>query len=216
MTSTNSQSHDSWADEYYDKSREMGWYGPQVLFGLMYSHIHSGESLLDLGIGTGLGPMKFHEAGLVISGIDSSPAMLEKCNEKHPPFTLIQHDLTNPPWPFDDKDFHHIMSTGVFHFFGELDNALREVARIIRPGGVFGFDFYEYDARNIEGYDEAAHGVYSKLDTEYDIRVFRHSEQYIFAQLSKAGFDLLDDLKFLVSKQDGMYFRSVTARRRTV
>ena len=209
----NSDSYQSWADDYDDKSREMKWYGPEVLFGLMCGHIKSGETLLDLGIGTGLASAHFIKAGLNITGIDSSPVMLEKCREKGRAAELVKHDLERFPWPLGDRKFNHIISTGVMHFFGELDGLFKEAARIIKPGGMFGFDFYEFDSRGSEGYSPVKAGIYSKSDVEYNMPVFRHSEEYIFSKLRDAGFEIVDDVEFLVSKNNNMYFRTIVAKR---
>jgi hypothetical protein len=41
--------------EAYDEVAEAtGWLGPEVAFGLVYKHIQPGQSILDIGIGTGL------------------------------------------------------------------------------------------------------------------------------------------------------------------
>jgi len=80
---------EQYADVYDEKSVESGWYGPAVLFGLMYAHVHPGQALLDLGIGTGLGSELFHKAGLRITGIDESVSMLAQCKRKKLPFETM-------------------------------------------------------------------------------------------------------------------------------
>jgi SAM-dependent methyltransferase len=66
--------------EAYDGEAEAtGWLGPEVAFGLAYQHIQPGQSVLDIGIGTGLGSVLFRKAGLKVYGMDVSPEMLEAC-----------------------------------------------------------------------------------------------------------------------------------------
>ena len=67
----------------YDKQAEVsGWFGPEVVFGLAYTHVHPGQTILDIGIGTGLGSVLFRKAGLKIHGMDISPEMLDTCRRK--------------------------------------------------------------------------------------------------------------------------------------
>ena len=49
------------ADTYDREAVESQWHGPDVLFGKMYSQIEAGQSVLDLGIGTGLGSLPFYK-----------------------------------------------------------------------------------------------------------------------------------------------------------
>jgi hypothetical protein len=52
------------AFEYDRQARETNWLGPEVVFGLVYEYVKPGETLLDLGIGSGLSSIRFHQAGL--------------------------------------------------------------------------------------------------------------------------------------------------------
>ena len=61
-----------YAGEYDKAGKERSWHGPEIIFGLMYDYIAPGESLLDIGIGTGLDAAIFKKAGLQVYGIDGS------------------------------------------------------------------------------------------------------------------------------------------------
>ena len=67
------------AETYDSQSQTYQWHGPAILFGLMYPDLTPGETVLDLGIGTGLGALSFYKAGLKVIGIDISAAMLDQC-----------------------------------------------------------------------------------------------------------------------------------------
>jgi len=200
--------------ETYDRSSvEYDWYGPQVLFGLMYRYVEPGQTLLDLGIGTGLGSLPFHKAGLKISGMDSSSSMLDQCRKKCLDFQLTHHNLKNIPWPYDDHSFDHVISTGVSHFVGDLRDIFFEVGRVIKVGGMFGLDIDEYNPDTSGDYERASHGVYTKYDTEYDVRLFRHSTRYLFDVFKDTGFEMIHDLEFPVSRERRQFFRSFVLRR---
>lgn len=76
------KSHDEFASIYDSKVKEYNSYGHEVLFGMCYEYIKPGDSLLDLGIGTGLSSVLFAKAGLNITGLEESLEMLKECRKK--------------------------------------------------------------------------------------------------------------------------------------
>jgi len=206
--------YESYAATYDCESRKYAWYGPHVLFGLMFPCVKTGQKLLDLGIGTGLGSMLFHKAGLIVSGMDSSPAMLAECRRKNLGFCLTEHDLTDIPWPFESGSFDHVVATGVFHFVGDLRGVFAEAARVLRTGGSFGFDIDEYSPDTPADYERFMDGVYTRYDVEYKVKLFRHSIEYVSDQTEIAGFELRHDVEFLVSRERRQYFRSIVLSKR--
>ena len=209
---TEEDAYESWADEYDAQSLKYQWHGPAVLFGLMYPHLKPGQSVLDLGIGTGLGTLPFHKAGLRVLGIDTSPAMIERCKRRGLSWTIIRHNLTEIPWPIKDRSIDHIVSAGVTHFIGDLKGVISEAARVIRPGGFLGFDFYEITDEAIGDYAKVVDGVHESYDGEFNVRIYRHTEQYIFDLLSEAGFQVVFDTEFLASRDHKKYFRAIVSR----
>lgn len=123
---------------YDDMAAATGWLGPQVAFGLMYEHVEPGQTMLDLGIGTGLSSVLFRKAGLRVFGLDADPEMLAICRRKG--FgDLTQHDLTVTPYPFADTAFDHAVCLGVLPFLADPEPVFRETARVLEPGGLFAF-----------------------------------------------------------------------------
>lgn len=51
--------------EYDKRIKEYGWVGSEVAFGLAYEYTNPGQTILDVGIGTGLGSVLFHWAGMI-------------------------------------------------------------------------------------------------------------------------------------------------------
>jgi len=201
-----------WADKYDTESVKCQWHGPDILFGMMYLHVNSGESLLDVGIGTGLCALPFYKAGLEIHGMDSSPAMIEKCRKRGFPFELTQRDLQEIPWPFTDNSFNHVISTGLTHFISDLRAMITESARVMKSGGLFGFDYYPYDPADVDDSSVLKDGIYECYDAEYNQRYYRHTDDYIRGLLSKAGFSLIAEAEFLASKETKRYFKTVISR----
>ena len=204
--------YQKYAAAYDRSSEECQWYGPQVLFGLMYRYVRAGEKLLDLGIGTGLGSEDFHRAGLEVFGMDSSQSMLAECRKKGIARDLRQHSLIDVPWPYSDGAFDHVISTGVTHFLGELNEVIEEVARILKPGGIFGFDVSEYGSADDAKYTSLAEGVYTRVEEDWGHTVYCHTPDYIMKVLSDNHFKVECDTEFLVSREPKRYFRMLICR----
>lgn len=176
---------------------------------MMYELIKPGETLLDIGIGTGLGSFLFHRAGLEIYGFDRSIEMLKICESKGFAAHLIEHDLRQVPFPYPDDSFSHIISLAVLNFYPDLAPVFEEAARIIRPHGVFGFTVEEQKPG-----EEAKYLIHA--NEKKAITMCRHSNAHIRGLLTKNEFTLLKDFEFLADRYpaEGMdiYFKAYVAR----
>src|SRR5690606_29952736 len=128
---------DQSAAGYDDQARATNWYGPEVIFGLTYEFIKPGETLLDLGIGSGLSSILFHRAGVQVYGLDGSSEIIKVCQAKNFTVELKQHDLRKFPLPYQANSFNHVISVAVLNSFRDLDPLFGESARIIKPKGIF-------------------------------------------------------------------------------
>src|SRR5215469_14329561 len=95
--------------------------------------------LLDAGIGTGRN-CEFYPASATVFGIDTSPAMLARAHERCPALAaggrLYQMDVTALGFPA--ASFDAAIATFLFCVLpDELQLAgLRELARVVKPGGL--------------------------------------------------------------------------------
>jgi ubiquinone/menaquinone biosynthesis C-methylase UbiE len=85
--------HSESAQTYDEICLQVESHAHEVLFGLAFEYINSGEALLDVGVGTGVSSKLFHKAGLAIYGVDNSEEMLAVCREKGFAKELKKHDL---------------------------------------------------------------------------------------------------------------------------
>ncbi|MBN1364841.1 MAG: class I SAM-dependent methyltransferase [Syntrophaceae bacterium] len=178
---------------YDEEAEATGWYGPEVSFGLTYAYVQPGQSMLDIGIGTGLGSILFLKAGLEIHGIDISPQMLDVCRSKGFSF-LHLHDLSKPPYPFDSESMDHAVCTGVFNFFSDLSPFFQETNRILRKGGLFIFVVGDRS----ENEDHAIKVGAEHTKSEKTVTMYLHSAKQITELMVRYGFETLRDLSFLV------------------
>jgi predicted TPR repeat methyltransferase len=176
---------------YDDEAEASGWYGPEVIFGLMYHFVKSGESIMDIGIGTGLASVLFRKAGLKVHGMDGSPQMLDAC--RHKGFEALKmHDLSHSPYPYDSESMHHVVSTGVFNFFSDLSLVFEESARILRQGGLFAFTVG--DRTGNEPHAIKVGAEHTRADQT--ITMYLHSTEQIETWMKESGFRSLRSLAF--------------------
>jgi len=195
------------ADNYDQEAVQTDWQGPSRVFGLMLPHIRPGQTILDIGIGTGLGSEPFSQAGLRVTGIDISGSMLAVCQKKGITARLLRHDLTKFPYPFGEKSFDLVISTGVFQFFPDLDSIFGEVARILVEGGRFAFVTGD---RNPEEPAKIVAGP-EQTGTCTSVTMYLHSPPQITGWLEKNGMRLKDSIRFTVWMDAG-HTKSFPAR----
>ncbi len=174
----------------YDlKAKKSNWYAPEIGFGLVFNYINAGESILDIGIGTGLSSRLFAKAGLDVYGIDFSGTMLEECRKKQFTTELKKHDLQKTPYPFSDAAMDHAICIGVLHLMDDLYMVFKETERILRSGGIFLFSVIDRD-------ESAKQKKELKSSEKEKFFVHHHSLKQITALLEACGFSLLHNLKF--------------------
>lgn len=95
----------------------------------------AGAEVLDIGVGTGAFAALFEASGVRITGIDPTPAMLERCALRHPGFALSLGDFAAIPFP--GGRFDAVVSSFAFHEVPAMERAAAcaEIARVIEPGG---------------------------------------------------------------------------------
>lgn len=89
--------------------------------------------VLEVGVGTGANFVHY-PSDTCLMGVDESLEMLEVANQKaRPCFSLAQADVQRMPFP--RSSFDHIVCTLVFCSVADPLVGLRELHRILRPGG---------------------------------------------------------------------------------
>ncbi len=101
------------------------------------ARIQKGEKVLDAGCGTGILLPFLKEAtgknGEVV-GLDFSNNMLKRAQKKFgKEFRYIQADIEDTP--LEDSYFDKIVIFNSFPHFSDKENALREMGRVLKPGG---------------------------------------------------------------------------------
>ena len=98
-----------------------------------------GSTCLELGCGGGQNAIEYVDLGLNVHGIDSSDELLRTANElasSIPDLSFSNVDL-NLKMPFDDESFDLVVVVGTLQYLMEPSSCVKEVARILKPGGYF-------------------------------------------------------------------------------
>lgn len=212
--------HDLEAAQYDKQVREYNSYGHDALFGMSFEYVNPRGCLLDIGIGTGLASQSFAKVGIEVYGFDGSTEMLKVCESKAFAKELKVFDLKNIPLPYSDSFFDNVICCGVLHFFDDLDKILKEVLRIIKPGGIFGFTVAAQTSDKEAKTDDNLKD-YLKTPTPWGVPIFKHSARYVTNILQTNGFDKLKTQKLLLRggpevDSDDMLFRVYVAREASV
>ncbi|MGZ4151549.1 MAG: class I SAM-dependent methyltransferase [Actinomycetota bacterium] len=126
------------AASWYDASRRTDDENTLREVELVVSELRGRDRVLELGTGTGAIGLRLHDAGFRMTAVDLSMPMLRRLLERAggaPAFPLVQAEATR--MPFRDDTFDGAIARWVFHLIPNWPDALAEVARVVRPGGVF-------------------------------------------------------------------------------
>jgi ubiquinone/menaquinone biosynthesis C-methylase UbiE len=98
---------------------------------------------LELGCGTGFFTLNLKLAGVIDEGhvTDLSPGMVEvaKRNAHNLGFEVEGRVADAERLPYDDDTFDIVIGHAVLHHIPDLDQSMREILRVLKPGGRFVF-----------------------------------------------------------------------------
>ncbi|HHW08257.1 MAG TPA: class I SAM-dependent methyltransferase [Clostridia bacterium] len=101
---------------------------------LSYCQFPVGARVLDIGCGTGETVRFLVEAcGLEALGIDASPVMIQKGQERYPDLPI--EEGRGDDLPCADCSLHGVLMECTFGLIDDKDALLKEVFRVLRPGG---------------------------------------------------------------------------------
>jgi SAM-dependent methyltransferase len=108
-------------------------------FAWMLAHlqVQSGQTVVDVGCGTGAYNGVLSSLGARIVGLDTSPAMLHETRQQAQArglnVTVIQ--ATAEALPFSDAGCDRVMANHMLYHVPDQIRALQEMGRVLRPGG---------------------------------------------------------------------------------
>ena len=146
--------HQDRVDQHFESAAQ-DWktvYGEQTVDGLTYQQrratalawidglgLPDGALALEIGCGAGLTSVALAERGLLVTAIDTAPAMIgltdqlahdRELADRVRTWQADAHDL-----PFPDASYSLVLALGVLPWLHSPDRAVEEMARVVRPGG---------------------------------------------------------------------------------
>ena len=94
-----------------------------------------GRRILDAGCGSGPLTAALSAKGAVMTGFDSSPAMLELARQRLGASAELHVADLSKPLPYADDSFDDVVSSLVLHYLEDWSAPLAELRRVLRPGG---------------------------------------------------------------------------------
>ena len=127
--------YDEWADSYDADLDAWGYVVPETIAVMLASPRLPDGEILDAGCGTGRSGVALQGVGATnVLGVDLSPASLDVAARRRVYSSTLSVDLKQP-LPLATDRFAAAISAGVFSYLGDPDPVVRELVRVVRPGG---------------------------------------------------------------------------------
>jgi SAM-dependent methyltransferase len=135
VSSSGSTSFDR-AAAYYDETRGLTDAAVRDQTELLAGELRGHGRTLEVGVGTGQVALPLAAAGIPMAGLDLAEPMVRVLLDKAGglPFPIVLGDATR--MPFEDASLGAGVARWVFHLIAEWRSALRELVRVVHPGGV--------------------------------------------------------------------------------
>ena len=158
-----------------------------------------GETILDLGCGSGQLTAAIASAGALVTGLDASPEMLAEARASFPELDFRLGDAVDFAL---DSSVDAVFSNAALHWVKNSEAAASCIARALKPGGRFVAEFGGHG--NIQAIVDALHSILGTLESpwyfptigEYATLLDRHG-----LEARQAG---LIDRPTKVAGEDGM------------
>ena len=180
---------DAWAAEGKDRGmEERHWHTAKEALARM--PVEAGETVLDLGTGSGYALRALRETRDIGSGVglDASTAMVRNARSytDDPTLGFLAGDFQH--LPFRDGAVDHVWSMEAFYYATDPATTLAEIRRVLRPGGTF------FCAVNFFEESEHTHRWQEQVDVEMQLwDRERYREAFREAGLHVAEQDTIPD-----------------------
>jgi ubiquinone/menaquinone biosynthesis C-methylase UbiE len=97
-----------------------------------------GKRLLEVGCGMGTDLLQFARGGAICTGVDLTPRSIEISRHRFSLYGMPGDFLLTDGerLPFPDESFDVVYSNGVLHHTPDTAGGIREIHRVLKPGGI--------------------------------------------------------------------------------
>jgi predicted TPR repeat methyltransferase len=117
--------------------------------------------ILDLGCGTGLCGEYLHDLTRRLVGVDLAPKMLDEARRRGRYHELVNAEIGQFLCAQAPASFDLVVAADVLIYIGDLARVFEQVARVLRPAGLFAFSI-EQPSRACDSYRLEASGRYAQ------------------------------------------------------
>jgi SAM-dependent methyltransferase len=132
-----------WNSALYQDNYSFVWQYGQAVLKLLAPQ--AGESILDIGCGTGQLTADIAKTGAEVVGVDYSPDMIATARKNYPELRFEVAEASQLPFV---NEFDAVFSNAVLHWVRDQIGVVNSVARALKPDGRFVFEMGGH--RNIQ------------------------------------------------------------------
>lgn len=153
-----------------------------------------GKKIFDFGCGDGRYASRFSERGAKeVVGIDVSPAMIARAKERlrqqpNQKLRFVEGDAN--ALPFEDKTFDVVFSNFVLVHFPDTLGALKEISRVLSPGGYLLATFGTFDVSDEKLFNTEIPLLLGSKESVLVEDLVKSDDEFKI-NFEKAGFDVV-------------------------
>ncbi len=172
-----------WNAALYDKKHDfVAEYGKGLLEFVLEK---KEQRILDLGCGTGTLTVQLKNFAESVIGVDSSENMIKRAQEQYPDLDFAVCDALALPF---ENQFDVVFSNAVFHWIADHNALLKNVHKVLKPGGLL---VCEFGAKgNIAAIENAFAETCREFGYEYHPRFNFPTSEHFAELLETNGFTI--------------------------
>lgn len=128
----------------FTETTVFSWEEPHEWIAAILSRLGDGKGrrMLDVGSGYGRHAIAFAMKGYEVTALDISTVCLERlkgiAERENFPIALVEHDMNDHPYPFDDNSFDVVLAIQSIHHttLSGMKETAADIKRILKPGGI--------------------------------------------------------------------------------
>jgi 2-polyprenyl-3-methyl-5-hydroxy-6-metoxy-1,4-benzoquinol methylase len=159
-----------------------------------------GERILDIGCGDGFFTHRMASAGADVVGVDLDDARLAIAARRNTSAGTTYHHMDAQEIDFPDGSFDKAVSLCVIEHFDDDDRVIGQVARLLKPGGLFVLSADSLTNPEITEDEMREHRHRYAVNTFYTVNIMRQKVERVGLELVSAHYILTTPLSLRLAR----------------